>query len=74
MDNITIKIKLLIISFLIGVGGLCSILFFKYSLNNVNDYKNLEYAFVKLENEMLTLRRNEKDFLMRNDLKYIKQF
>ena len=49
-------------------------LFFQYSLGTIDELKKIEYGFVKLEKEMLTLRRHEKDFLMRHNLKYREKF
>ncbi len=74
MKNISIKTKLVIISVLIAFSGLFSILFYIYSISHINEFKDLQYSFMKIEKEMLTLRRNEKDFLMRHDLKYSEKF
>ncbi len=74
MHNISIKTKLLVISLLIVLDALFSIFFFKYSLRTIDEFKSIEYSFVKLEKEMLTLRRHEKDFLVRHDLKYAEKF
>lgn len=45
-------------------------IFFFYSMGNVSKLENLKYEVKSIETNVLTLRRNEKDFLARNDLKY----
>ena len=45
-------------------------LFFLYSINNIEELENLKYEVKSVEADILMLRRNEKDFLARKDLKY----
>lgn len=45
-------------------------LFFFYSIENIGKLENLKYEVKSIESNVLMLRRNEKDFLARYDLKY----
>lgn len=45
-------------------------LFFFYSMGNISKLENLKYEVKSIETNVLMLRRNEKDFLARYDLKY----
>lgn len=45
-------------------------LFFFYSMENISKLENLKYEVKSIETNVLMLRRNEKDFLARYDLKY----
>ncbi|TMX44190.1 methyl-accepting chemotaxis protein [Vibrio sp. Hep-1b-8] len=74
IHSLSIKNKLLLINFVIyiGVGG--------YYLYNEYNQDKIEYLeFVERENtnsviDLLTLRRNEKDFIERRDEQYITRF
>lgn len=44
--------------------------FFFYSIENIGKLENLKYEVKSIESNVLMLRRNEKDFLARDDLKY----
>jgi len=68
--HLTIKLKLLLLSFT-AICGFLIMAFLSYS--SIMDIKNLGEAqstVSKLEADMLMLRRNEKDFLLRKNLKY----
>jgi len=72
--NITIKSKLSIMAglVLIGMGGMMVVEHFtSASLIRLQDNRVVSHDF---EADMLTLRRNEKDFLARKDLKYLEKF
>lgn len=45
-------------------------LFFFYSMKNIGELEDLKYEVKSVEADILMLRRNEKDFLARKDLKY----
>ena len=72
--SITIKLKLFIFSTI----AIISIIFMAYmAYSSVKNIKSLEQAKTMvsdLKSDMLTLRRNEKDFLARKDLKYKGKF
>ncbi|MDD2789884.1 MAG: methyl-accepting chemotaxis protein [Sulfurimonas sp.] len=48
--------------------------FFYNSSQSINELSQLKYEIKSLETSILLLRRNEKDFLARNDLKYEAEF
>lgn len=70
----TIKTKLsaLILFILISIGTMYGLLHF--ALENVSKLKDAETMVSHLESHMLMLRRHEKDFLARDDIKYLKKF
>ena len=70
----SIKIKLLSIIIAITVSILVSISTMQWSVStliSLSDGLNLSQL---LKSDMLMLRRNEKDFLLRSDLKYLARF
>ncbi|WP_415897391.1 methyl-accepting chemotaxis protein [Neptuniibacter sp. QD72_48] len=70
----TIKFKLtaLITFIIISIASMYGMLHF--AINNVSSLKDAETEVSNLESSMLTLRRHEKDFLARDDIKYLKRF
>ena len=72
--NITIKTKLSLMAGLVlsGMGGMMVIEYF--TSGTLVGLQNDRVLAHSIEAGMLTLRRNEKDFLARNDLKYQKKF
>ncbi|WP_373071418.1 methyl-accepting chemotaxis protein [Sulfurimonas sp.] len=48
--------------------------FFSNSSKQISELSKINYEIKNLESTMLMLRRNEKDFLARNDLKYVDKF
>ncbi|NQY87406.1 MAG: methyl-accepting chemotaxis protein [Colwellia sp.] len=74
MNNFTIKFKLYALAIVVSI---CLIALFIVTLNASSQMKALNNTFSliqKSEVEMLTLRRNEKDFLARLDVKYQQKF
>jgi len=72
--KLTIKLKLLILS-ITAIFGFLIMAFLSY--NSIIDIKELGEAqstVSKLESDMLMLRRNEKDFILRKNLKYKTKF
>jgi len=72
--NFTIKFKLLVLSFT-AIFGFLIMAFLSY--NSIIDIKELGEAqstVSKLEADMLMLRRNEKDFILRKNTKYKAKF
>ena len=72
--NLTIKLKL----FMLSITAICGFLIMAFlSYNSIIDIKELGEAqskVSKLEADMLMLRRNEKDFILRKNLKYKMKF
>ena len=74
LDNFTIKQKLLAMSFVALIGVIAMVLM-KISFNNqITLMKETLSATLEINNKMLELRRNEKDFLARHDAKYVEKF
>ncbi|MCX4189250.1 methyl-accepting chemotaxis protein [Methylophaga sp. OBS3] len=74
MNKISIKARLLLVSALVAVGIITLILLMEISIRDVVAIKNAIVLNKSVEVSMLTLRRNEKDFLARNDLQYQEEF
>jgi methyl-accepting chemotaxis protein len=70
----TIKLKLLLIAAGIAVAMILSIASMRWSMNHLDDLTQAQALNLQLNGNMLMLRRNEKDFLMRNDMKYLEKF
>ena len=70
----SIKIKLLLISGTIAIAMLLSIASMRWSVTTLNSLNETQSLNHRLFSDMLTLRRNEKDFLLRNELKYLDKF
>ncbi|MCU7819375.1 MAG: hypothetical protein KZQ57_11040, partial [gamma proteobacterium symbiont of Lucinoma myriamae] len=70
----TIKFKLLLISGGIAIAMLLSIASMYWSVNTINSLTKTQNINHQLLSDMLMLRRNEKDFLLRNDLKYLDKY
>lgn len=72
--KLTIKTKLLLLSLLVGLAIGVLLILMNLSLRDVLETEEAVVINQRIETSMLTLRRNEKDFLARNDLKYQQQF
>ncbi len=68
--NITIKSKLVLTSAITVFGLISLTLILNMTLDRTHELTLLEMEIEKLNSDMLTLRRNEKNFLARKDLKY----
>lgn len=74
LTNLTIKSRLQVNAFVIAVALL---VLFVLMLTNLSKMSELGHALAKVESlngHVLMLRRNEKDFLARKDLKYVDTF
>jgi len=67
-QRIYLLIALVILSMIIMLG------MSQMNMGTIIELEQEEVSLGKIESGILTLRRNEKDFLMRNDLKYQKKF
>lgn len=74
LDNISIKSKLLSICTITLVGMLTIILVELNFSKTLSESASSLVSTEKLNSNMLTLRRNEKDFLTRKDEKYVTRF
>ncbi len=70
----SIKLKLNLLGGLIAVAMLVMTLFQHYAMNAIKKVDEGHLLISQVETGMLTLRRNEKDFLARKDLKYTQHF
>lgn len=74
LQNITIKQKLIAMAG-VALVGVISMTILHYIFNNqIQSLENARYLTSEVNTKMLTLRRNEKDFLARNDWKYVQRF
>lgn len=74
LTNLTIRSRLQVNAIVIAFALLTLFILMLVNLNKMND---LGHALAKVETlnaQVLTLRRNEKDFLARKDLKYVELF
>lgn len=70
----SIKRKLQIVMMFI-LGGFCVMLYLMNSFVwDTHNYGKIETNVEKMKTDMLTLRRHEKDFMLRKDTKYINNF
>lgn len=74
MFNLTIKNKLLLIAALTAITVIIEILIQRESINSIMELNSNLVNVSKVNGHMLELRKHEKDFMMRLDLKYLKKF
>lgn len=75
MFNInTIRNKLILISLLVALGMMAMLILQKSINSSLYDIGQTDLRVSTIKTGMLTLRRNEKDFLMRLDVKYLEKF
>lgn len=72
--QMTVKAKLVWLGVLVAVAIVTQLLIQRYAMNSIVALEQKATQVAKIESGMLTLRRNEKDFLARNDLKYRDKF
>ncbi len=70
MKNLTIRQKLFISTIVTIIGFVILIFEMNFTVKELTLLKNTETNIRLLEADMLMLRRNEKDFIIRTDLKY----
>jgi len=70
----SIKLKLNLLGGLIAIAMLVMTLFQHYAMNAIKETDKGHLLINQVEAGMLTLRRNEKDFLARKNLKYTQHF
>ena len=74
MFNLTIKTKLYALSAVVTLSLIVLIIFTTYSLNYFKQLDQAQLLLKSSEVDMLLLRRHEKDFLARSQLKYVDKF
>ena len=74
MNNITIKAKLIILAFFVSLGFIAIVTVENHDMDELHELAIMEKIVKEQEIQMLTLRRHEKDFLARKDLKYLGKF
>ena len=70
----SVKIKLNLILSLVVMSIVFFVLVLNIVSNNLNDYNKMEILHKKLDSHLLELRKNEKDFFIRLEWKYIDNF
>ncbi|QOP41028.1 methyl-accepting chemotaxis protein [Sulfurimonas marina] len=70
----TFKSRLILMAGISIVSFLILGLFFSYSSSQAQELAELKYEVTNIDNSILQLRRNEKDFLSRIDLKYQEKY
>tara|TARA_Y100001960_G_scaffold1222_1_gene1320 strand:- start:10016 stop:11929 length:1914 start_codon:yes stop_codon:yes gene_type:complete len=73
-NKITVKTKLVIICILVASLSLIYAIFENHSINKIIELEDIKSLNWKVEAEILTLRRHEKDFLNRHEFKYVDKF
>lgn len=72
LKKVKIKFKLLLVSSVSIIGLVFLVLLQIYSINSISKLENADVQLIQLELETLNLRKHEKDFMARYDLKYKK--
>ncbi len=70
----SVKLKLILLASISILGMVILIFLLNYSVSSTIELNNAQTQIKELNSNMLTLRRNEKDFLARKDLKYKDKF
>ena len=74
LNNLTIKLKLIILAILVSLGFAAIVILETKDIKELNDLSHMKEAVKNLNINMLNLRKHEKDFLARKDMKYLKSF
>lgn len=74
LNGISIRAKLILLNAILIIGVISYGLFEQYSLNNLHELELASVENTAAEVDLLTLRRHEKDFLARHELKYQTRF
>jgi methyl-accepting chemotaxis protein len=74
MGNISIKWKLSLLAILAGIGFVILITYNYLATETLIKFNNISRLTVQIEADMLMLRRHEKDFIARKDVKYSQKF
>jgi len=74
MGSLNIKWKLSLLATLAGIGFLILISYNYSATSTLMEFNDISRKTVQLEADMLMLRRHEKDFIARKNLKYSEKF
>jgi methyl-accepting chemotaxis protein len=74
LNNISIKIKLISLSIILTLSFILILIVELVSINKIDKISNITNKIENMEIQLLELRKNEKDFLARKDLKYLDKF
>lgn len=74
LSQMTVRKKLLLVAITVAITLACILGLEQYAMYKVVQYEKLAIESQQAEVEMLTLRRHEKDFLARLDMKYTERF
>ena len=74
LNNISIKTKLIGLSVIVSLSFLLILVIELISINNIDTILNISNKINNMQIQLLELRKNEKDFLARKDLKYLDNF
>ena len=74
LNNISIKVKLISLSTLIILSFILVLIIELIAISKVDNLAQIDKDIKKLEIQALELRKHEKDFLSRKDLKYLERF
>ena len=74
LNNISIRVKLIILSVFISLSFILVALIESHDMDELHELAIMEKYVKNLNIEMLNLRKHEKDFLARKDLKYLEKF
>ena len=70
--SIRVKLFSLLLLTIVSLGLLSALMY--VSTQDTKEFGQIESKIEKLQSDMLMLRRNEKDFILRKDLKYKQKF
>lgn len=74
LQNVTIKQKLILMAMVALLGVVAMAILRSVFNHEIQSLEATHYLTSKINNSMLTLRRHEKDFLARNDMRYSEKF
>ncbi len=74
LRNLSIKHRLLVNSAVVGAAMLVMLMLLIFQSQQLKSIAQLQVEIAQLDTDVLTLRRHEKDFLMRLDLAYVEKY
>ena len=74
LNNISIKTKLISLSIIVSLSFLLILIIELTSINKIDRISIISNNIGDMEIQLLELRKNEKDFLARKDLKYLDNY
>lgn len=74
LRNLSIKHRLLVNSAVVGAAMLVMLMLLIFQSHQLKDIAHLQVEIAQLDTDVLTLRRHEKDFLLRSDMAYVEKY